>query len=165
LSLTIHVLHFGAVEWFSLEDFAKLMDKYRSDNRPDLGGSRRLLTNLGVPLVDWCNGKTYFQFSAFEKALHLVSRYGGPGFIAPGQRRTYDAPERGTDRYGRIRTVTTEVIKKYGEGLEEDLALVKLQKARATGASVKKHATAVGKAFMRQVEKELAEDGKPSSES
>lgn len=157
--LTIHVLHFGAVEWFSIGDFARLMDKYRCDGKPDLTGCRVLLRNLGVPLVDWCNGQTYFQFSAFEKAVHLVSRYGGPGFIAPNTSHTYETDEKGMDRYGRIRRVTPEVIGKYGAGLEEDLALLRTQKTRASRSATVKHANKAGRAFMRQVEKELQDDG------
>jgi len=158
--VNINILHLGeGVEWFSLEDFARIMEMYRSDNTPNLKGAGDLLRALGVPLVDWCNGKTYFMFSAFEKACFFISRYGGPGFIAPATRWAKRLGRRKVDKYGRVRRVTPAVLSRYGAGLEEDLALTKLQKRRATQQAVIKQARKVGRKFIEQVEREAKNGG------
>lgn len=157
--LDIHVLHFGDVEWFRLEDFARLMDMYDCRKRPNLIGARLLLQNLGVPLVNWSNGETYFQFDAFEKAAYFVSRYGGPGFLAPGQ-GNYER-----DAQERPRKITSELWAKHGAAAEEDLALLRLRKAGAKKAAVVKQAKAAGQAFIRQMEQESGSGGKQSDDA
>lgn len=45
--------------------------------------ARALLQALAVPLI-YLGADTYYNQDALEEALHFVTRFGGPGFIAPG---------------------------------------------------------------------------------
>jgi len=156
--IEIQVLHLGeGVEWYSLGDFCVIMGLKRTDGKPNLMGARNLLNKLGVPLVDWSNKKTYFLFAAFERACLLVSRYGGPGFIAPGTRNANRLGKARKDSRGRVREVTPEVIEKYGIGLEDELAILQGRRKAAIKKAVLARVNRVGH--------QVAEETKGGNES
>jgi hypothetical protein len=119
--ITLETLVIGeTVELHNVIDFARVMGIYISNDRtrPGIQKSLNLLRSLGVPIVYWADGQSYFNFQAFETAMFMLTRYGGPGFIsAAGTAKYY-----GSDFIKDVpHHITVDLIRKYGKGLLSDM--------------------------------------------
>jgi len=158
-SLDIYVLNIGeGIELYRVRDFALMMGFHKKraqghqEIEPNIVGARATLLALGVRTIEWPNGESYFNFQALEKAFLLVSRFGGPGFIAPGTaakgNRAYRSSKRKT-QLG-VTDVTAETIKEFGAGLDEELTLAKALRRGASRQALLKLARRAGAAILKE---------------
>jgi hypothetical protein len=121
---------------------------YGPDNplKPDKYLGFRVMKAMGVPLIEWPNGHTYFNVAALEIAFTFLSRFGGPGFWAPSAKKR-NPNNKSAFRYPR--EVTPELLKKYGIGVLEDA----LDTAQLRRGKVTERARLMLKAAGRRLEK------------
>lgn len=97
-------LHFGN---FELRDLKLLCDTFNISR----GTATRLCHSLKIPLFYIGKSALYNQM-AFEKIIYTLTRYGGPGFAAPGSQFKWSGQYRNTSAGKPLCKVTDELLAK-----------------------------------------------------
>jgi hypothetical protein len=146
----LRTLNVGAsVELHDIDEFCAiwgLTKKQKETRGPDRPLAKRILTYMGVPLIFWPNGHIYFNVASLELAFAYLTRFGGPGLIAPSSLewtfcKAADRPQ----------PIDPADIRKFAREVQADAMLI--------GANRRKKAERQTKRYLNRVARQLGADG------
>ena len=146
----LRTLNVGAsVELHDIDEFCMIwgLTRKHGDTRgPDRPLAKRILTYMGVPLIFWPNGHIYFNVASLELSFAYLTRFGGPGLVAPSSLEWVScaASDRPTP-------IDPADIKRFAREVQADAMLI--------GANRRKKAERTTKRYLNRVARQLGADG------